>query len=195
MSSTLAPPHPLLDVFRRAEPLSGDELARMPDLGRCELVEGRLLLMSPTSWFHGRYVVRITAALEDFVADRDLGEVYSGEVGIYTGRDPDTVRGADVLFISHARLARVTSRSFLDVTPEVVVEAISPGNTADEMETKTREYLGAGAEQVWIIEPERKRVRVERAEGAPLVLGPGDVLRGEGLLDRFTLDLDVLFRA
>ncbi|QLQ07417.1 MAG: hypothetical protein HZY76_16305 [Anaerolineae bacterium] len=46
-----------------------------------------------------------------------MGKVLVGEVGIYTGRNPDTVRGADVIFISHARLAQVKSASFLDVAP------------------------------------------------------------------------------
>ncbi len=107
----LAPAHPLLGVFRRAEPLSGDELARMPDLGPCELVAGRLVLMSPTSWLHGTYVSLIAARLTVFAEEHRLGKVLTGEVGVYTGRNPDTVRGADALFISHERLARVTSRS------------------------------------------------------------------------------------
>lgn len=190
---TLSPPHPLLGVFRRAEPISGDELARMPDLGPCELVEGRLVLMSPTSWLHGRYVVRVTDALSAFVREHDLGEVHSGEVGVYTGRDPDTVRGADVLFISHERLARVASESFLDVAPELVVEVLSPGNTAEEMQRKTAEYLGVGVERVWVVDPAREAVLVHAGSEPPTVRTVGDTVRGEGILDGFALDVDALF--
>jgi hypothetical protein len=43
----------------------------------------------------------------------------AGEVGIYTRRNPDTVRGADVVFISKERLLRPT-RGFLEVAPELV---------------------------------------------------------------------------
>ena len=34
------------------------------------------------------------------------GRVAVGDVAIYTRRDPDTVRGADVVFLSHERYAR-----------------------------------------------------------------------------------------
>lgn len=45
-----------------------------------------------------------------------------GEVGIYVQRDPDTIRAADILFISHERLAQAKPGSFLDVPPELVDE-------------------------------------------------------------------------
>ena len=190
---TLTTPPPLLDLVRRAEPVTGEELARIPDLGPGELVRGKFVPTSPTGWFHGRYVNAIAKHLTRFAEERDLGEVLTGEVGIYTARDPDTVRGADVLFISHERLARVVSRSYLDVAPELVVEVFSPGNTWDEMRRKAAEYLGAGAERVWVVEPERRAVHVYRAPEAATVLGPGDVLRGEGRLEGFALPLETLF--
>ena len=190
---TLTAPPPLLDLVRRAEPVTGEELARIPDLGPGELVRGKFIPMSPTNWRHGEYVDDIAHALGRFVRARKLGKVLTGEVGVYTERDPDTVRGADVLFISHERLARVTSQSYLDVAPELVVEVFSPGNTWDEMRRKVAEYLGAGAERVWVVEPERRAVHVYRAPDEATVLGAGDVLRGEGLLEGFALPLDALF--
>ena len=188
-----APSHPLLGVFRRAEPLTGRELAQMPDLGPCELIAGRIVRMSPTSWIHGRYVVRITNALSDFVTAHDLGEVHSGEVGIYTGRNPDTVRGADVLFISDERLARVSSQSYLDVAPELVVEVLSPGNRADDMGLKVYEYLNAGVGHVWVVEPMNHVVQIHGARGGGEARRETDVLRGEGLLEGFALPLSTLF--
>ncbi len=186
-------PAPLFNVLRRAEPLSGEELAHLPDLGPGELVRGRFVPMSPTSWYHGDYTAELTERLRRFVRERNLGKVLTGEVGLYTGRDPDTVRGADVLFISRERLARVTSRSYLDVAPELVVEVLSPGNTWGEMRRKVAEYLAVGVERVWIVEPERRAVHVYRAPDEAVVLGAGEVLRGEGRLDGFALPLDVLF--
>ena len=54
-----------------------------------------------------------------------VGRVLSGEVGIYTGRDPDTVRAADVAFISSERMAQVKSKSS-GCRAGLVVEVMSP---------------------------------------------------------------------
>lgn len=76
-----------------------------------------------------------------------LGEVMVGEVGIDTGRDPDTVRAADVLFISHERLKKASPEGFLDVVPELVVEIMSPTNKWEEVRRRVEEYLGIGVGQ------------------------------------------------
>ena len=48
--------------------MSGDELSRSPGRGRCELVEGRVVPMSPTGYVHGKVELRFVAALRAFVA-------------------------------------------------------------------------------------------------------------------------------
>jgi Uma2 family endonuclease len=177
----------------RTRLITGEELARMGDLGPCELVRGEIIPMSPTSWKHGDYVTEAAARLRDFVRPRKLGRVLTGEVGIYTRRDPDNVRGADVVFISAERLSRVQSESYLDVAPELVVEVISPGNTWREMRDKIDEYFGIDVERVWIVEPERQQVLVYRSPTELSLLHEDDTLRGEGVLRDFALPLGELF--
>ena len=98
--------------------LTGEELAALGDVGPCELVEGRIVSMSPTGDKHAGYESNFDVAIASYVTAHRLGKVRVGEVGIYTGRNPDTVRAADVAFISNNRYARRTeSRAFLDVAP------------------------------------------------------------------------------
>ena len=91
-----------------AEWITGEELYEMADVGRCELVEGRIVEMSPTKPEHGRYEYLLARRIGDFVEERDLGQVMVGEVGIYTRRNPDTVRGPDVSY--YPRRATPTER-------------------------------------------------------------------------------------
>jgi Uma2 family endonuclease len=58
--------------------ISGEELARMGDLGRCELIDGRIVRMSPANYRHGGIELRIAAALHAFVHPRRLGRVLIG---------------------------------------------------------------------------------------------------------------------
>src|SRR5262249_54586048 len=101
--------------------ITGEELLAMGDIGPCELIDGRIVRMSPTGGEHGTIELLLGSKLNDFVRPRRLGWVLVGEVGIYTRRKPDRVRGADVLFLSRKRSPSRPGRKFLDTAPELVV--------------------------------------------------------------------------
>ena len=165
----------------------------MPGTHQCELVKGEVKRMSPTGRRHGNIEARLAQRLNDFVEQHDLGEVMVGEVGIYTGRNPDTVRGADVLFISHERLENASLSGFLDAAPELIIEIMSPTNKWEEVRRKIEEYFAIGVERVWIIEPENRAVQVYQSRDAVRTLTEDDTLEGEGPLKGFALDLHTLF--
>lgn len=140
--------------------ISGELLAQLPDPGPCELVEGRIVHMSPAGPRHGRLEGRVYGLLDRFLDSHPLGELFVGEVGIYTKRAPDTVRGADIAYVSHERLEQNDSEaSYFTVAPDVIVEILSPSNRADEVETKVQEYLAAGSFEVWVVHPESRTLR------------------------------------
>jgi Uma2 family endonuclease len=131
--------------------------------------------------------------LGTFVEDRDLGDVMVGEVGIYTERDPDSVRAADVLFISHKRLDQASPEGFLDVPPELVVEIMSPENSWEEMRRKLQEYIDVGVDTIWVVEPSNRAIQVYRGVDQVQTLGTDDVLTGAGPLDGLAIDVSTLF--
>lgn len=142
--------------------VTGEMLAEMGS-ELSELVEGKIVKMSPAGWRHGKFEFRFGSVLGEYVGNHHLGEVLVGEVGIYTQRNPDTVRGADVAFISYERLAAVRSPSFLDQPPELVVEILSPDDRPGEVDRKIQEYLAAGIERVWLVDPSKKNVSIYRS--------------------------------
>ena len=77
--------------------ITGEELARMPNVEPCELVEGRIVPVSPGGTEHSFVTTNAFEVLNQFVRPRHLGRVLTGEVGLYTRYNPDTVRGADVV--------------------------------------------------------------------------------------------------
>lgn len=107
---------------QRTELITGEKLFHMGNLGRCELVAGRMIPMSPTGDLHGGYESNFHYFIRSFVQAHKLGKVRVGEVGIYTGRNPDTVRGADVLFISHdMKTVSASSRRNFQMLPVVTM--------------------------------------------------------------------------
>ncbi|NEP83785.1 MAG: Uma2 family endonuclease [Okeania sp. SIO3B3] len=164
------------------KPLTGSEFAALGDIGPAELVRGEIVPMSPTGHSHGYIEFNLARIVGNFVFNKQLGRLMGGEVGIYTQRQPDTVRAADALFISNARMAKVQSESYLDVAPELVVEIMSPDDHWSELITKLDEYFVIGVELAWVVEPRHKRVHVYRSLADVETLTKTDTLTGGDIL-------------
>lgn len=178
---------------KEPELITGRELLAMGDIGSCELVEGKIVSMSPTKPVHGHYEYRIAKAIGDFVEANQLGEVQVGEVGIYTARNPDTVRGADAIFISYERLDQATAGDYLDVAPELVVEIMSPNDRWSEVRKKLQEYFGIGVQVILVVEPEEKVISVYRSRTDVMEFGEEDMLVIEDVLPGFAVPVRTLF--
>lgn len=174
--------------------MTGEELARHPELEPCELVNGRVVPMAPAGHIHGSFEFRLGARLVAYADETGRGVAMGGEVGIYTRRDPDTVRGADALFISHERYRQQGPGAFLHVAPELVVEILSPEDRPGEVKAKIREYLSIGVDRVWLVDGWRRQVRVYRSPEQVETLEIGDTLRDDEILPGFVLALSELFR-
>ena len=174
-------------------PITGEELFSMGDIGRTELVKGEIIFMSPTGYLHGFIEVRIAKILSFFVDEYKLGRVLGGEVGIYTARNPDTVRGADVAFISNERLAQAKSKSFLDVAPELIVEVLSPDDRWRDINAKLKEYFAIGAQVVWVADPQSRQVHVYRSLTNIAILSGNDTLTAEDILPGFSAPVSDFF--
>ena len=148
--------------------------------------------MTPAGSEHGFMESELAWHLRNFVVERKLGWVMTGEVGIYTRRNPDRVRGADIVFVSKERLPE-PPKGFLEVAPELVVEIISLGDRWQDVRDKLEEYFAIGVRWVWIVEPENRAVLVFRSPSQIQKLGEQDTLRGEGVLEGFELPLAELF--
>lgn len=185
--------HPLTSLVDRAAPITGNELYHLPDLGPCELVEGHVRPVRPTSWEHGKLVDTLASHLRSFVESRERGVVMSGDLGIYTARNPDTVRAADVAVLSDTRRARIESDRFLDVAPERIAEIHPPGTSEEVLDAKIHEYFDIGVKQIWLLDSEHEHLRRYRSPTHAERLDRDDVLLGEGVLRDFQLPLSDVF--
>ncbi len=150
------------------------------DLGEgiFELVRGKVVEMRRPMPEHGRVCVNAGYVLESFGRQTALGYAISNDSAVLTERDPDTVRGPDVCFYTHARWPRAqVGRGLPPVPPDIAVEVYSPGNRKGEMNKKILEYLAAGALLVWVVYPAKRNVAIHRMDDQPpQVLGENDVI-------------------
>lgn len=81
------------------------------------------------------------------------------------------------------------------VAPDLVVEVLSPGNSGNEVDEKLDEYLSAGIPLVWIVNPERRRIRAFRQDGTHHLFHAADVIEHEPTLPGFRLVVGDVFPA
>jgi Uma2 family endonuclease len=179
--------------------ITADELLVMPRRDehgrqcRFELVRGELRTMSLAKPLHGAICSRLTIKIGGFVEENDLGETFGAETGFLLERDPDTVLGTDVAFVSNERLAAVTFEKYFPFAPDLAVEVLSPGNRRVEIEEKTALYFAAGSRAVWVFNPKKKTVAVYTSPTDVIVLGENETLDGGEVLSGFKLELSKLF--
>ncbi len=187
----------LAEILTQEPPLTqtitGEELLAMGDIGRCELVEGKIVAMSPTGREHGEIEGNFYFALRAFTKPHNIGRVGTGEVGIYTHRNPDTVRGADVFYISNERALRLTSHSYMDVAPELIVKVMSPDDRWSDVTDKLEEYFEIGVRVVLVAQPPRRKIFVYRSLIQIDVLNETDTLTLEEILPGFSAPVSALF--
>ena len=122
-----------------------------------------------------------------------IGKVRAAEVGIYTRRNPDTGRGADVLSISNERYAQKKSPGYLDVAPDLVVEILSPNDRWTEVNQKLREYFAIGVRLVRVADPQTRSVYTYRALTDVREFTENDDLPGDNVLPGFSVKVAQLF--
>ncbi|MGH2545162.1 MAG: Uma2 family endonuclease [Ardenticatenaceae bacterium] len=173
--------------------ITGEELWQMGDIGPCELIDGRIVANSPTGGRHAQIEQRLGRFLATFVEGQGIGFVLVGEVGIYTRRNPDRVRGLDVAVFSNQRLPQGVPDGYIEAAPELVVEIMSPGDRWEDVRAKLKEYFAIGVTWVWIVEPRKRRVIVYSSETEMQEYDKSDIVSGEGILTGFSRSVAELF--
>jgi Uma2 family endonuclease len=177
-----------------ASPITtAEQLLNSPGLGRCELVRGELTMMTPAGSEHGYLTARLTAHLVTFVYQHSLGKVFGAETGFRIAREPDTVRAPDIAFVGRERLAEPLPKGYFQGAPDLAVEVVSPGDRASQVLAKVQDWLDAGCQAVWVVDPETRTVTVYRSRSRIVVLGASDQLSGEDVVPGFALSVAELF--
>lgn len=159
--------------------LTAEQYARLPDLGRpTELVRGSIVELDMPGAQHGKTCGRVALFVGVYNEQHDRGHVFTNDTSVITERRPDTVRGADVAFVSYARLPKgPVPLGFLDVAPNVVFEVRSPTDRWKLILQKVSEYFNCGVDCVCVLDPLSENIWIYSPDE------PETMIRGEELLE------------
>jgi len=158
----------------------------------CELVDG-VLVEKAMGTYEAYLALALGSLLQNYVAQQRLGIVLGADGMMRLA--PGLVRIPDVSFISWSRLPgrKVPRAAIADLAPDLAVEVISRGNTAEEMDRKLADYFAAGVQLVWYVYPIPRQVKVYSAPDRYIVVNEPETLTGGEVLPGFTLSVSDLF--
>lgn len=162
--------------------------------GRFDLVEGVVRETPPVGPDHGDIDAVFSSALGPYARKHGLGRVYIN-TGFILNTELHTVRAPDEAFVSAPRIADnpPPKRGFWPIVPDLVLEIVSPDDTAGDIAEKVRDYLAYGVRLVWVLYPLQKQMIVYYPSGDARILREDSVLEGEDVVPGFRLPLPELW--
>ncbi|MFQ6039937.1 MAG: Uma2 family endonuclease [Candidatus Poribacteria bacterium] len=154
-----------------------------------EYVKGELVPMSIPTMEHGKIGSNIVILLGNHVRQHKLGEIYIAETTFQIG---ESGRKPDVAFVSQERIPE-NVRQASPIPPDLAIEVVSPTDKVYDVQEKALEYLDAGTQMVWVIEPIAKTVTVYRSSSDIKLLTINDTLTGEEVVEGFQCAVAELF--
>ena len=176
------------------QPMTAEEFALLDLDVPVELVRGEVVEMPRPKTIHGLVCNNVGFILTTWVRQHGNPGFVVADAGIIVERDPDTVRGPDVYYVSRERAELAGGlEGFLKLGPELTVEVKSPSETWKDLQAKIHEYFSAGVQEIWVLEPEERLVLVYRMDERPRTLRPNELLTSS-LLAGFEVTVSEFFR-
>ena len=154
-----------------------DEVLRLAgENKRYELVDGELIEMAPTGFGHGYLEGHVYSVLNSHVRQHNLGQVVVGEVLFQLDQQGRLARAVDVAFVRKERLPAtgVAHRPFMGA-PDLAVEILSPGDSAEAVQRKVDDWLEHGTLAVLVVYPVNHGVALWTSRGGATLHGDDDV--------------------
>ncbi len=149
------------------------EFEKLPDpLGsRLELHNGEVVDVPPAKHGHRVIQLNIETALRQAAGPQMLVNI---EVG-FKIRDLD-YRTADVAVVPLAQWNCIPRDGYLESSPEVVIEVLSPSNTPTRMRATEQLCLENGCREFWIVDPKKQTVRISTPTGHFTIYKSGELI-------------------
>ena len=162
---------------------------------RFELIDGVAYAMAAPNTEHQIIVSKLNGEFYDFLKGKKCQVIPAPfDVRLFYEEDEsdDTVVQPDLVVVCEPeKLGKEGCRG----APSLVIEILSPSNTAIEMYRKLELYRSAEVKEYWVIDPEQKLVEIYRLNGdhyESYVLHVGDAVQST-LFPGLAIPLETIF--
>jgi Uma2 family endonuclease len=167
-----------------------EEFLRSGDNDRAEYAQGERWEKPLPNEDHADLQVRLGSALLAYGLQSGLGRPRSGWHHRFGPEDDIRIYVPDLAFVSAPKDTRPSG--YPDRASDVMIEIVSPSESAPRLTAKVAFYLQNGAQSVWIVDPEERRIDIYAPNQAMRSFRLNDTLT-DSALPGFELRLRDLF--
>ena len=136
---------------------------------RLELRHGELFQVAPPKLDHSRVQWQIRRLLERAAGD---AAIVTTEFG-FRPTPENNYLISDVTLASMERWNSTDPEGYFSGAPEIVIEVLSPSNTATEMLDKRNICLENGSREFWVVDTDHRQVEVSTPDGHTITYKSG----------------------
>jgi len=173
-----------------------EDLYRVPDNAKAEIVNGEIILMSPTGDLPSRAAFNIASSLRVYARGKNIGRAYPDNTGYKVNLPDRESFSPDASFYT----GKSTGMKFLEGAPALAVEVRSEfdyGKKAEEaIARKRNDYFAAGTLVLWEVDLlGEDTIKVYKASDPhnPTIYRRNDVAEAEPAVPGWTMPVDEIF--
>ncbi|MEM9926888.1 MAG: Uma2 family endonuclease [Cyanobacteria bacterium P01_D01_bin.50] len=155
---------------------------------------GEIIIMPPVGGESSNRNAGLTAQLWIWNQKNKLGIVFDSFGGFKLPNGAD--RSPDTSWVKLERWNALTSEQktkFLPLSPDFVIELLSPSDSLKTTQKKMEEYINNGVRLGWLINRKSRQVQIYRIGKEVEILDNPNSLSGEDVLQNFVLDLEMIW--
>ncbi|HYG74858.1 MAG TPA: Uma2 family endonuclease [Planctomycetota bacterium] len=151
-----------------------EDWVQLPEDGnKYEVLDGELYVTPPPTFAHQDHCAELLVRMRLHARQFDLGKVVAGPLGVRLPNQPVPVE-PDIVFVRKARESII--KAYIEGTPDLVVELLSPGNRNYDRVKKFSVYESAGVSEYWIVDDRDRCIEVfNLKDGAYVLSGKHDI--------------------
>ena len=154
--------------------------------------KGELIIMSPVGGESGNRESELIIDLGNWNRQTKLGYTFSSSTVFKLPNSAD--RSPDASWIKRERweaLPPEQKRKFPPIAPDFVIELRSETDSLKILREKMQEYIEAGVQLAWLINPQQQQVEIYRPQKEVEIRNLPTELSGENVLPGFNLNLSL----
>lgn len=152
----------MLDILRKEEHYTIDDIYAMPDGERAELIDGQIYYMAPPNRMYQKISWKLHQSIANYIDGKNEEcEVYAAPFAVFLNENDQNHVEPDISVICNKD--KLTDKGCMG-TPDWIIEIVFPGSKRMDYFIKLFKYRTAGVREYWIIDPDKEQIMVYQFE-------------------------------
>ena len=174
-----------MDVSRKADIYTIDDIYALPDGQRAELIDGKIYYMEPPNRTHQQISGKLFQTIANYIDSKnETCQVLAAPFAVFLNKDDFNYMEPDISVICD--LSKLDEKG-CHGAPDWVIEIVSPSSKPRDYVKKMLKYGTAGVKEYWIVDPEKKLITVYQFEKEIMEQYPFGVDVPVGIYDDFSI--------